>query len=136
MSNRFKNLNPIEHAAKMLTTSEAAIVLNRSTGTLLQWSSKNNGLAKPQKDGARLKWNEDEIKKIPKAHQNSQAIEYAIIAALQKLGRATARQIETDSDVAQACRLAKIKCRHRLEMLVQSGRVKSDMARQGAVFWA
>lgn len=65
----------------------------------------------------------------------TQAIEAAIIGALKRIGRSTARQIETDSEVAQACRLAKIKCRHRLEMLVQSGRVKSDMARQGALHW-
>lgn len=65
----------------------------------------------------------------------TQAIEAAIARALARLGRATARQIESDSEVTQACRLAKIKCRHRLEMMVKAGKVKSDMAQQGAMHW-
>lgn len=65
----------------------------------------------------------------------TKAIESAIVRALHKIGRATARQIESDAEVAMACRLAKIKCRHRLEMMVKSGRVKSDMAAQNALHW-
>jgi len=65
----------------------------------------------------------------------TQAIEAAIARALERLGRATARQIESDSEVAQACRLAKIKCRHRLEMMVKAGKIKSDQAHQNALHW-
>ena len=51
------------------------------------------------------------------------------------IGPATARQIETHADVVKACRSSKTKARRHIERLVQLGRVKSDGAQQGAVFW-
>jgi len=62
-------------------------------------------------------------------------IEAAILAALQELGPATARQVEMHPAVVKACRVAKLKARHRLEMMMREGRVKSDRAYQGALFW-
>ena len=64
-----------------------------------------------------------------------QEIEAAILAALLELGPSTARQVEMHPGVALACREAKIKARHRLEMMMLAGRVKSDRAYQGAMFW-
>lgn len=64
-----------------------------------------------------------------------QEIEAAILAALLELGPSTARQVEMHPGVALACREAKIKARHRLEMMMLAGRVKSDRAYQGALFW-
>ena len=62
-------------------------------------------------------------------------IEAAILAALRELGPATARQVEMHPAVVQACRVAKLKARHRLEMMMHAGRIKSDRAYQGALFW-
>ena len=64
-----------------------------------------------------------------------QEIEAAILTALLELGPSTARQVEMHPGVALACREAKIKARHRLEMMMLAGRVKSDRAYQGAMFW-
>ena len=64
-----------------------------------------------------------------------QEIEAAILAALLELGPSTARQVEMHHGVALACREAKIKARHRLEMMMLAGKVKSDRAYQGAMFW-
>jgi hypothetical protein len=64
-----------------------------------------------------------------------QEIEAAILAALLELGPSTARQVEMHPGVALACREAKIKARHRLEMMMLAGKVKSDRAYQGAKFW-
>jgi len=64
-----------------------------------------------------------------------QEIEAAILAALLELGPSTARQLEMHPGVALACREAKLKARHRLEMMMLAGRVKSDRAYQGAMFW-
>ena len=64
-----------------------------------------------------------------------QEIEAAILAALRELGPSTARQVEMHPGVALACREAKIKARHRLEMMMLAGRIKSDRAYQGAMFW-
>ena len=64
-----------------------------------------------------------------------QEIEAAILAALLELGPSTARQVEMHPGVALACREAKIKARHRLEMMMLAGKVKSDRAYQGAMFW-
>ena len=66
---------------------------------------------------------------------NLQEIEAAILAALLELGPSTARQVEMHPGVALACRKAKLKARHRLEMMMHAGRVKSDRAYQGALFW-
>ena len=64
-----------------------------------------------------------------------QEIEAAILAALLELGPSTARQLEMHPGVALACREAKLKARLRLEMMMLAGRVKSDRAYQGAMFW-
>ena len=64
-----------------------------------------------------------------------QEIEAAILTALLELGPSTARQVELHPGVALACREAKLKARHRLEMMMLAGRVKSDRAYQGAMFW-
>ena len=64
-----------------------------------------------------------------------QEIEAAILAALLERGPSTARQVEMHPGVALACREAKIKARHRLEMMMLAGRVKSDRAYQGALCW-
>ncbi len=64
-----------------------------------------------------------------------QEIEAAILAALLELGPSTARQVEMHPGVALACREAKIKARHRLEMMMLAGKVKSNRAYQGAMFW-
>ncbi len=64
-----------------------------------------------------------------------QEIEAAILAALLELGPSTARQVEMHPGVALACREAKLKARHRLVMMMHTGRVKSDRAYQGAMFW-
>ena len=64
-----------------------------------------------------------------------QEIEAAILAALLELGPSTARQVEMHPGVVLACREAKIKARHRLEMMMLAGRIKSDRAYQGAMFW-
>lgn len=62
-------------------------------------------------------------------------IEQTIIATLRFLGRATARQVESHPDVAQACREAKLKARHRLDMMTRAGKIKSDMAHQAPAYW-
>ena len=64
-----------------------------------------------------------------------QEIEAAILAALLELGPSTARQLEMHPGVALACREAKLKARHRLAMMMHAGKVKSDLAYQGAMFW-
>ena len=64
-----------------------------------------------------------------------QEIEAAILAALLELGPSTARQVEMHPGVALACREAKLKARHRLAMMMHAGKVKSDLAYQGAMFW-
>ena len=64
-----------------------------------------------------------------------QKIEAAILAALLELGPSTARQLEMHPGVALACREAKLKARHRLEMMMLAGKVKSNRAYQGALFW-
>ena len=64
-----------------------------------------------------------------------QEIEAAILAALLELGPSTARQVEIHPGVVLACREAKLKARQRLEMMMHAGRVKSDRAYQGALFW-
>ena len=66
----------------------------------------------------------------------TQAVDMAIISALTRLIRATARQVESDFEVVKACRVAKIKCRHRLAVMEKEGkRIRSDRAPQGAVYW-
>ena len=64
-----------------------------------------------------------------------QEIEAAILAALLELGPSTARQLEMHPGVALACREAKLKARHRLAMMMHAGKVKSDLAYQGTMFW-
>ena len=64
-----------------------------------------------------------------------QEIEAAILTALLELGPSTARQVEMHPGVALACREAKLKARHRLAMMMHAGKVKSDLAYQGAMFW-
>jgi len=64
-----------------------------------------------------------------------QEIEAAILAALLERGPSTARQLEMHPGVALACREAKLKARHRLAMMMHAGKVKSDLAYQGAMFW-
>lgn len=63
-------------------------------------------------------------------------IEQAIIDVLKTIGPATARQIESHPAVSRACKLAKIKARHRLCAMVTTGAVQSDQAEQMAVYWA
>lgn len=66
---------------------------------------------------------------------HTQRIEAAILDALATLQRATARQIETFPAVAHACRAAKLKARTILEGMRHTGKVQSDGAYQGAVYW-
>lgn len=64
-----------------------------------------------------------------------EVMEQAIVDALKVIGPATARQIESHPSVNLACQQAKLKARHRLESMMLAGRVMSDRAAQGAVFW-
>ena len=62
-------------------------------------------------------------------------VERAIIEALAALGRATARQIESDAGVVQACRQAKVKARTRIELMQRAGAFGTDQKPQGATYW-
>ena len=64
-----------------------------------------------------------------------EAMEQAIIDALIIIGPATARQVESYPAVKEACRLSKLKARHRLDIMMHEGRVQSDRVGQGATFW-
>ncbi len=62
-------------------------------------------------------------------------LDAAILHALGKIGQSTAFVIERHDDVASVSRAAKVKVRTRIDALVKSGKVKSDGAYQGAVYW-
>ena len=54
---------------------------------------------------------------------------------IQKIGPATARQIETHPDVVTACRSSKHKARRLIERLHTQGRIKSDLPAQQPNYW-
>lgn len=53
-----------ETGLKLIPTNEAAPMLLRSKGTLLNWACHNNGLIKPVRVGRRLGWPLSEIEAI------------------------------------------------------------------------
>ncbi len=63
-----------------------------------------------------------------------QGIERSIIAALRDLGPSTARRVEAHEGVVLACRKAKLRCRHQLDIMTAQGLIKSDGAYQGAIY--
>lgn len=54
---------------------------------------------------------------------------------IQKIGPATARQIETHPEVVSACRSSKAKARRLIERLQKQGHISSDQEPQQPKFW-
>ena len=57
-------MNDNEDEFKMLTTAEAAKLLNRKEQTLRSWSHYGNGALSPIKVNGRLMWSLEKIKKL------------------------------------------------------------------------
>lgn len=54
---------------------------------------------------------------------------------IQKIGPATARQIETHPEVVQACRSSKAKARRLIERLQKQGHIQSTGEAQQPKYW-
>lgn len=59
----------------------------------------------------------------------------AIRAVIERIGPATARQIETHPEVVNACRSSKAKARRLIERLHTQGHIKSCGSTQQPKFW-
>ena len=54
---------------------------------------------------------------------------------IERIGPATARQIETHPEVVSACRSSKAKARRLIQRLHAQGHIQSDQATQQEKFW-